>query len=306
MLEEELAFEQFCRQFRTEDQCIAALYRFKWPNGFRCPKCGHSCAYTISTRRLPLYQCRSCRSQTSLIAGTIMEGSKTELRLWFQAIFLHCRPGGINAMSLRDILGVTYKTAWLICHKLRFAMSRRDAESLLNGNVHIMSAIYGEKRHFFATLDEHEHPIIIGASMDSEERALHLKIKIQPKSVNAFRASRWDEKPFIDEYVDQNANCVLFTPANQSDSKRNLRRLGWRAECWLMGRFGMLGSKHFQAYLDHFCYMQNRKTDTRLDCLLKDCAAFKTVTYPKLTGSNASARYRRLRQFSNQRSKTAI
>nr|WP_052476248.1 transposase [Cohnella kolymensis] len=135
-----------CKYFDNEEICIRILYSSRWPTGFRCPRCDHAHAYTIRTRRLPLYECGSCRLQTSLIAGTIFEGSRTPLRLWFQAIFLHALPGGISAIRLASIIGTTYKTAWLICHKIRHAMTEADNHKKLTGLVHINWGQYGAKK----------------------------------------------------------------------------------------------------------------------------------------------------------------
>jgi transposase-like protein len=66
-------------RFSTEEACINYLFQVKWPHDFLCPRCETRQAYTIYTRRLPLYECTSCRHQTSLTVGTVMEGSKTEL-----------------------------------------------------------------------------------------------------------------------------------------------------------------------------------------------------------------------------------
>ncbi|MFC5700047.1 transposase [Cohnella faecalis] len=70
-------FESFCHQYSSEQACAEALFHARWPDGFRCPTCRHPHYYLTRTRRLPLYECRSCRVQTSVIAGTIMEGSST-------------------------------------------------------------------------------------------------------------------------------------------------------------------------------------------------------------------------------------
>lgn len=118
------------KRFPTEASCVPVLFSYKWPHGFRCPNCRHPHAYVIRTRRLPLYECGSCRHQTSLTAGTIFEGSRTSLRKWIAAIWLVANPKeGINAVRLRSIIDVTYKTAWAMLHKIRTAISCADEGS---------------------------------------------------------------------------------------------------------------------------------------------------------------------------------
>ena len=70
--------------YGTEDQCFDALYRWRWPNGFVCPHCGHHRCCQLNTRKLQ--QCNRCHRQTSITAGTIFEATKLPLTVWFQAI----------------------------------------------------------------------------------------------------------------------------------------------------------------------------------------------------------------------------
>ena len=82
----------FLRLQSSEKACEEYLFHLKWPNGFVCPYCGHGQAYTIHTRKQPLYECACCKHQTSLTAGTIMEGTRTSLIKWFTAIYNLAKP----------------------------------------------------------------------------------------------------------------------------------------------------------------------------------------------------------------------
>ena len=107
-----MSLSQFLELYGTEEQCEAALEKTRWPDGFRCPRCGvqeHGLVYGRSHRR---YQCRSCRHQTTVTARTIMEATKLPLTKWFQAFYLVgdakiC----ISSLSLMLKLGVNYRTA---------------------------------------------------------------------------------------------------------------------------------------------------------------------------------------------------
>src|SRR5690554_457477 len=81
-------WEDFQQQFDSEESAVSFLFCAKWPNGFRCPRCNHQEAYVITTRKQPLYECHSCRHQTSLTAGTVMENSRTSMFKWLAAFFL--------------------------------------------------------------------------------------------------------------------------------------------------------------------------------------------------------------------------
>lgn len=72
----------------TETQCAAALVALRWPQGFRCPRCASAKHYVVDHGTRKLFQCRGCRHQTSLTAGTLMDSAKLQLRTWFLTIFL--------------------------------------------------------------------------------------------------------------------------------------------------------------------------------------------------------------------------
>ncbi|MBB6730010.1 transposase, partial [Cohnella zeiphila] len=164
MFDGSLSFDQVQRLLQDEEACIRVLFDARWPDGFRCPRCGRSSYSLISTRSLPLYECSRCRKQTSLIAGTVFQGTRTPLRLWFQAIYLHSRPGGVNALQLSEEIGVTYKTAWSICHKLRHAMSHAEAGELLEGWVRIQDAAIIHRATPTLEWQPQEQSVLIGAS----------------------------------------------------------------------------------------------------------------------------------------------
>jgi hypothetical protein len=83
-----LSMVEFMQQYGTEAKCYRALYRARWPQGFRCPACNERrrCRF----RRSPqiYYQCRACRHQTTLVSGTIFQATKLPLRTWMLAIHL--------------------------------------------------------------------------------------------------------------------------------------------------------------------------------------------------------------------------
>ena len=122
-----LSLEQFQENFGTEEKCEKALEDARWPEGFRCPRCAQSDYGIVNGRRHKRYQCKSCRHQTTLTAGTIMESTKLLLRTWFLAFyFISHAKNGISALELMRHLGVSYRTGWLLHHKIMKAMALRD------------------------------------------------------------------------------------------------------------------------------------------------------------------------------------
>ncbi len=276
---ESMNFEEFCRRYSTERACAEALFRLRWPGGFRCPKCGHARCYPIRTRRLPLFECASCRYQASVTAGTVMEGSRTPLTRWFQAIFLLSTPEGISSMQLSRKLRVSYKTAWLISHKIRRAMQKADQARTLNGIVRIDHSSYG---YFF--FPDARQPLLIGASLDQRSSPLDVKIK-QPLPLHVRNETRRilpeGVKAFVRNFVKEGAHVNL---PKYGSNHPELKKLTWEMNNWLNDTFCGIGAKHLQAYLDEFCFRINcgLRRQSALETLLQKCSETKALTYRKL------------------------
>jgi hypothetical protein len=127
-------------QFHDDDACAAYLAERRWPDGFHCPACGSTKAWRLESKAWT-WECGDCSRQTSVTAGTIMHRSKLPLRTWFLAAHLVAtHSNGISALQLQAKLGIgSYKTAWLLLHKLRKAMVDPD-RTPLEGLVEIDEA----------------------------------------------------------------------------------------------------------------------------------------------------------------------
>ena len=142
-----LSLTDFTADYGTPAQCEAALIRARWPSGFRCPSCNGEQATEFVRGALRYWQCQACRQQTSLLSGTLMEHTRLPLTKWFLAIYLVTQSKThIAALALRRQLGVSWKTAWLLKHKLMEAMHQREAQQPLQGDVRIDDAYLGGER----------------------------------------------------------------------------------------------------------------------------------------------------------------
>ena len=117
-----LSLMHFQKKFGTEKACQKHLFRLRWPEGFRCPRCQHGEAYFHRSRHL--YHCKACGYQASLTAGTVFHKTRTPLHKWFWMIWLMGRQkSGISMLSLQRMLEIkTYKTVWTMGHKIRQAL----------------------------------------------------------------------------------------------------------------------------------------------------------------------------------------
>lgn len=178
-----LSLPAFLEQYGTEPQCEAALEMARWPQGFRCPQCGAAGYYPLKGGAHKTFQCKDCRLQTSLIAGTLFQSTHLALTLWFLAIYLISQAKtGLSALALKRQLGVSYPTAWLLQQKLMQTMSERDAQYPLNGQVQVDDAYLGGERTGgkAGRGSENKVPFVAAVSLDAEGRPLYVKMAPLP------------------------------------------------------------------------------------------------------------------------------
>jgi len=143
-----LSLDGFMQQYGTEAKCYRALYRLRWPAGFRCPACGGKHRSRFRRGGQLYFQCRACHHQTTLLAGTLLASTKLPLRTWMQALYLlSSTKTNLAALELMRHLGVNYKTAWRIKHKVMQAMTVREESRRLKGFVQIDDAYLGGERN---------------------------------------------------------------------------------------------------------------------------------------------------------------
>jgi transposase-like protein len=131
----------------TEEQCHAALVTSRWPNGFVCPRCGGAPHSTFVREGRRHWQCRACRHQTTVTAGTVFAATKLPLSRWFLAMHLLTQAkNNVSALELMRHLGVRYQAAWLMKHKLMQVMTEREAARVLDGRVEVDDAYLGGER----------------------------------------------------------------------------------------------------------------------------------------------------------------
>lgn len=139
-----LSLPAFFERFGTEAQCEAALEQARWPNGFACPDCGEHRHALVHRDGQKLWQCSACRKQTSLTAGTVFESTRLPLHLWFLGIYHLTQPkNNVSALELKRLLGVSYKAAWRMKHKLMQVMDEREADRILGERVEVDDAYLG-------------------------------------------------------------------------------------------------------------------------------------------------------------------
>jgi len=128
-----ITLRQFQERFPTDELCLDHLMRTRFGIEHECDKCGRMAKFHRVTNRRS-YACHWCGHQVFPTAGTPFEATRTPLRDWYFVIFMFCTTrNGVAAKKVERDLGVTYKTAWRMCHKIREYMASLDSDDPLGG-----------------------------------------------------------------------------------------------------------------------------------------------------------------------------
>ncbi len=178
-----LSMPEFHKDFGTEAQCEQALESARWPSGVHCPRCDGTAHYVVRDGSRKVFQCQACRHQASLIAGTIFQGSKLPLTIWFLAIYLISQAKtGLSALALKRQLGVSYPTAWLMHHKLMQAMATREERYVLEGKVQVDDAYLGGERTGgkVGRGSENKVPFVAAVSLSEDDHPMRVRLTPVP------------------------------------------------------------------------------------------------------------------------------
>ena len=297
---------EFQKRYPDEEACANYLFDLRWPEGFRCPQCGHGHAWKL--RQKPwTYHCQSCQRQTSVKAGTIFHGSKLPLTVWFWAAWLMgSHSNGISALQLQKQLGLgSYKSAWLLCAKLRHAMIDPDRNPL-KGMVEIDETSLnlrsrddppagGQGRDLTGKMavagaveiiDKAPGRIRLAPIKDYSAASLHAFIGANVAKGAIGKTDGW--KGYLNtpdivhdpHVVGSTAAHVLFPW---------IHRVFSNLKIWALGVYHGLRPKHLQSYLDEFVFRFNRRgtRPAAFRSLLRIASVRSHLTYKMLIGQEA-------------------
>lgn len=293
---------EFQRRFADEATCAAYLASQRWPEGFRCPACGHDKGWALRTKAFT-WECTKCHRQTSVTAGTVLHRSKQPLTVWFWAAWLMAtHSNGISALQLQEQLGIrSYKTAWLLCAKVRKAMVDPD-RSPLDGLVEVDETDLpyrtkddppagGQGRSKQGKMlvagavevNEDGKPgrARLAAIDDASADSLHSFIAASLTPGATAKTDGWAGYPGAPGVVHQ--PHVIGTMAAHLVLPWS-HRLFSNLKRWGLGVYHGLRRKHLQSYLDEFVFRFNRRRNrpAAFRRLLRLCARLKPTTYNML------------------------
>ena len=268
--------KQFKIQFPTDEACLAHIFNQRFPDGYKCPKCGKDAFHPVKNRRS--YAC-SCGFQVYPTEGTIFHKSSTSLILWFYAIFLMAQSkNGVSAKELERHLGVTYKTAWRMAKQIRKLMS--DNDEPFDGEVEADETYIGGKRRGKRGRGAEGKTPVFGV----------VKRQGGVKTSKVENVKQVTLMPLIKKMV--KSGSLIFT--DESNSYNKVESMGYGHEkvkhgkgeyvrgnthtntiegFWsqfkrsVHGTFHCVSPKHLQAYLDEFSFRYNHR-DASLHCLM--------------------------------------
>jgi transposase-like protein len=251
----------------------------RWPRGFHCPRCSGRASYRLGRRDLE--QCQDCRYQASLTAGTVLHKTRVPLRTWLLAVFFVARhKQSISALQLQRDAGIgSYKTAWLLLHKLRAVLSP-DPSSLLSGLVEADETYLGaphEKGRRGGRA--HSRKTLVGAVVERRRGKGHLRLGIL-----ASHTFEHDLGPFVRGAIEGRRTTVRtdgldgYRPlaaagiehqriVQGSDRSRSVKLFPWshavfsNLKSWLRGTYHGVSRKYLPRYLDEFSFRFNHRAN---------------------------------------------
>lgn len=287
---------EFERQFQDEQACRDYLAKIRWPDGFVCSSCGHRTAWQTARG---LWLCQRCRRHQSVTAGTVFQDSRLPLSLWFRAMWqVTNQKHGLSALGLKRALGLgSYKTAWLLLHKLRHAMIRPGRDRL-SGIVEVDETYWGTKENGVVGRQTYAKAIIVAAVETPGGKLGRIRMRRIPN------LSKTSLHGFIGDVVASGSTVVTdgynayLGLKNYRHDRRNqhgeptvdepvmpgVHQVVSLLKRWLMGTHqSSISHAHLDAYLQEFTFRFNRRTSASRGKLfyrlMQQAAQIEPVTF---------------------------
>ncbi|MBZ5514816.1 MAG: IS1595 family transposase [Acidobacteriia bacterium] len=299
---------KLAEHFGDDEKARAFLEKMRWPDGAVCPHCGViRVAYRLEPKpngkthvRKGVWKCSACREQFTVTVGTIFEDSHIPLHKWLLAIHLLCASKkGMSAHQLHRMLGVTYKSAWFMAHRIRYAMKQEPLSSKLQGTVEVDETYVGGKvkgRGCYLAR-ENKTPIVSLVERNGRARSFHFEhvtaANLRPvlreqihesadlmtddsglyRGMRKGFASHHTVKHANGEYVRRREGKVIHT--NTVEGFFSILKRG------IFGVYHHVGRQHLHRYLTEFDFRYNSRetTDGERALLAIESVAGKRLMY---------------------------
>jgi len=278
----ELNLVEIAAKYADEDKARAFLESILWPDGPVCPHCQSREAYRLTPKaeskspaRKGLCKCKACRKQFTVTVGTIFSDSHIPIGKWLMAIFLLCSSKkAISAHQLHRSLGMTYKAAWFMAHRIRYAMSDGPLAELLKGTVEVDETYVGGKtRGMGRAYKGNKTPVVSLVQRNGLKRSLVMERvtaknlrKAVTQHVSKTAQVMTDESPLyvnLPAHFGRQSVCHSAgeyvrgdVHTNTVESSFSLLKRG------VVGAFHHVSAKHLGRYLSEFDFRWNSRKTT--------------------------------------------
>jgi len=286
--------------FSTEDKCRELLVRLRFPEGPRCLRCKMPVVELETEKQL--FYCKDCDYQFSVTSGTVFNDSHLPLVKWFLTTHLLCEAKkGMSALQIKRTVGMSYKTAWYLCHRIRHAMVELD-KPMLDGKVELDVTYVGgwnKGKGRVARMDNKE--VVIGIrKRNGDLRFFHAK---DAKGGTLARYIRENISEDVEVIFtdDASANEAAMRKTNRTASHKKINHSSGvyvmgdvhtntvesafsLLKRGIMGTWHRISAKHLPAYLEEMEFRFNRRNrpDLFLDTL-RHMVTAPVPTFEKLT-----------------------
>ena len=292
-------------QFGNEGKCREYLEALRWRDGIKCPRCDHDEISKIANR--DQFYCVKCHYNFSVTAGTIFNDSHLPLMKWFLCTYLLCEAKkGMSAHQLHRTLGVSYKTAWYLCHRVRAAMKEVNPEPL-DGIVEMDETFVGgvQRGKHWKRAENNKKEVVVGIKQRGGELrffhaedvksgtlAKYIKENISG-DVDLIMTDEWPaykgalaQAGFDREIVHKTVNHHDGVYVNGDITTNGIESAFSLLKRGIIGSWHKVSAKHLTAYLDEMTFRFNNRSNPFLfrDTLMKLIEA-PALEYKKLTAA---------------------
>ncbi len=288
----------------TDHQARQFIERLRWPHGAICPRCRKQEVVSVGGGRNGLYNCRRCRRQFTVTVGTIFEGSHIPLAKWVQAFHLVCASKkGMSALQLSRMLGITYKSAWHMAHRIRYVMQPTRKAPPLRGTVEVDETYVGGKPRPYVKTPRSKRKSPVVALVGRESGAAFTKTPetISSKTLSAAIKQHvakgvtvmTDELPAYERIVGQYGRHLTVKHSAGEYARGNaytntVESFFALLKRGIMGSYHHVSRKHLSRYCDEFAFRWSHRdvSDTERTTAALQQIAGKRLTFKHTIGLN--------------------
>jgi transposase-like protein len=266
-----VSFYEWQKRFSSDQKCLNYLAEMRWPGGFQCGHCGHDHGWYTSS--LGRYECARCYRQSTITSGTLFHATKLPLTKWFWTIYwVSSDKGGISALRLSKLIGVSWRSAYRMLRVLRTVMGDRDTLYRLTDIIEFDDAWVGGKKQGKRGRGAEGKVSVLVACENRNGRPGFLAMEVvnsvnmaniqdfARRRIKANQTVRSDALPANHGLAVQVNHVARITPPEMATkwlpwvhiAIANLKR-------YLLGTYHGTSKRYLQDYLNEFCYRFNRR-----------------------------------------------